>query len=62
MPYRIVEVERLAPTLTRLVVEAPLVARKRQAGHFVIVRLDETGERIPMACRACTRPTSSSPA
>jgi len=48
MPYRIVEVERLAPTLTRLVVEAPLVARKRQAGHFVIVRLDETGERIPL--------------
>lgn len=48
MPYRVVEAERLAPTLTRLVVEAPLVARKRQAGHFVMVRLDETGERIPL--------------
>jgi ferredoxin--NADP+ reductase len=46
--YRIVEAERLAPTLARLVVEAPLVARKREAGHFVIVRLDETGERIPL--------------
>jgi ferredoxin/flavodoxin---NADP+ reductase len=48
MSYRIVAAKRLAPTLTRLVVEAPLVARKRQAGHFVIVRLDETGERIPL--------------
>ena len=48
MPYRIVEARRLGPTLTRLVVEAPLVARKRQAGHFVIVRLNETGERIPL--------------
>ncbi len=46
--YRIREAERLAPTLARLVVEAPLVARKREAGHFVIVRLDETGERIPL--------------
>ena len=48
MPYRILEARPLGPTLTRLVVEAPLVARKRQAGHFVIVRLDETGERIPL--------------
>jgi ferredoxin--NADP+ reductase len=46
--HRIVEVERLAPTISRIVVEAPLVARKRQAGHFVIVRLEETGERIPL--------------
>jgi ferredoxin--NADP+ reductase len=48
MPHRIVESCRLAPTITRLVVEAPLVARKRQPGHFVIVRMDETGERIPL--------------
>jgi len=46
--YRIVEAQRLAPTVARLVVEAPLVARKHQAGHFVIVRVDETGERIPL--------------
>lgn len=46
--YRILDARRLAPTVTRLVVEAPLVARKHRAGHFVIVRLDETGERIPL--------------
>ena len=31
-----------------LVVEAPLIARSRRAGHFVIVRADEQGERIPL--------------
>jgi ferredoxin--NADP+ reductase len=46
--YRIVEARRLAPSLVRLVVEAPLVARKGQAGHFVIIRGDERGERIPL--------------
>ena len=46
--FRVVHSERLAPTLARLVVEAPLVARKRQAGHFVIVRVGDTGERIPL--------------
>jgi len=46
--YRILEADRLAPTLVRLVVEAPLVARKRRAGHFVIVRVCEGGERIPL--------------
>lgn len=46
--FPILEAERLAPTLTRLVVEAPLVARKRKAGNFVIVRVTESGERIPL--------------
>lgn len=46
--FPVVETERLSPTLTRLVVRAPLVARKRQAGHFVIVRATDTGERIPL--------------
>jgi ferredoxin--NADP+ reductase len=46
--FPVLEARRLAPTLTRLVVEAPLVARKRQAGHFVIVRATATGERIPL--------------
>ena len=40
--------EVLAEGLTRLVVEAPLVARRRQAGQFVIVRAGEDGERIPL--------------
>jgi ferredoxin/flavodoxin---NADP+ reductase len=46
--FPVTSAERLSPTLTRLVVEAPLVARKRQAGHFVIVRVNATGERIPL--------------
>lgn len=46
--YRLRHVTHLSPTLTRYEVEAPLVARKRQAGHFVIVRVTEDGERIPL--------------
>jgi ferredoxin/flavodoxin---NADP+ reductase len=46
--FPIVAVESLAPTVTRYVVEAPLVARKREAGQFVMVRLDERGERVPL--------------
>ena len=42
------DARRLAPTVTRLVVEAPLVARKHQPGHFVMVRVAEGGERIPL--------------
>ena len=48
MSFPIREATPLAPTITRYVVEAPLVARKREAGHFVIVRVAEGGERIPL--------------
>src|SRR4051794_28572673 len=46
--FRIVEAEFLAPDIKRFVIEAPRVARKRQAGQFVIVRVHERGERIPL--------------
>lgn len=46
--FPIVAVESLAPTVTRYVVMAPLVARKREPGQFVMVRLDERGERVPL--------------
>ena len=46
--YRIVEKKILAPTITKYVIEAPYVAKKRQAGNFVIIRVEETGERIPL--------------
>ena len=46
--YRIVEKQALTPTLTRLTVEAPFVARKAQPGQFIILRVDENGERIPI--------------
>jgi ferredoxin--NADP+ reductase len=38
----------LAPTIGKFIVKAPYVARKARAGNFVIIRLDETGERIPL--------------
>jgi ferredoxin--NADP+ reductase len=46
--FRIVRKRNLAPRITEFVVEAPLVACKRKAGNFVIVRVNEHGERIPL--------------
>jgi len=46
--FPIRDARRLAPTLMRLVVSAPRVARKWKAGQFVIVRVAEAGERIPL--------------
>jgi NAD(P)H-flavin reductase len=40
--------EELAPSVHRMVVEAPRVAKARRAGQFVIVRLKEGAERIPL--------------
>ena len=38
----------LAPAVAKFVIEAPLVARKHRAGNFVIIRINDTGERIPL--------------
>jgi ferredoxin--NADP+ reductase len=46
--FRIVRKQNLAAHITEFVIEAPLVARKRKAGNFVIVRVNEHGERIPL--------------
>ncbi|WP_424356795.1 sulfide/dihydroorotate dehydrogenase-like FAD/NAD-binding protein [Methanocella sp. MCL-LM] len=46
--YRIISKTELATFTTQLVVEAPDVARKAQAGQFVVVRAGEKGERIPL--------------
>jgi ferredoxin--NADP+ reductase len=46
--YPILEKQDLAPAIKLLEVEAPNAARKARAGQFVIVRIDETGERIPL--------------
>ena len=48
--YRIATKRRLHDTVTLLEVEAPGVARKAQPGQFIILRLDEQGERIPLTC------------
>ena len=46
--YEILEREVLNPTVTRLVIHAPRVAKKAEAGQFIILRTDENGERIPL--------------
>ena len=46
--FKIVKKQPLNPTVTRMVVEAPLVARKARAGQFIILRASEDGERIPL--------------
>jgi len=46
--FRIVRTDALAPTVTRFEIEAPFIARKRKAGNFVMVRVDNHGERIPL--------------
>lgn len=45
---RIVSKTHFSPHVVRLEVEAPLIARSRRPGHFVIVRTGEGGERIPL--------------
>jgi len=46
--YRILDREDLTSEIHLLKIEAPGVARKAQAGQFIIVRVDEKGERIPL--------------
>ena len=46
--YRILQKDALNPTVTRMVVEAPMVAKKAEPGQFIILRVDEQGERIPL--------------
>ena len=46
--YRIVSKKVLNPTVTMMDIEAPLVARKAKAGQFIILRVDDEGERIPL--------------
>lgn len=46
--YKILKKEALNPTVMRMVIEAPFVAKKALAGQFIILRVDENGERIPL--------------
>ena len=46
--YKIVEKKELNPTVTLMKIEAPLVAKKAEPGQFIILRVDEDGERIPL--------------
>ena len=53
--YRIVKKRALNPTVTLMEVEAPAVARKAEPGQFIILRVDENGERIPLTIAAYDR-------
>ena len=46
--YKIVEKKILNPTVVELLIEAPLVANKARPGQFIILRVDEESERIPL--------------
>lgn len=46
--YKILKKEVLNPTVTRMDIDAPMVARKVQPGQFIILRTDKDGERIPL--------------
>ena len=53
--YRIVNKRQLNPTVVMMDIEAPLVAAKAQAGQFIILRVDENGERIPLTVAGTDR-------
>lgn len=46
--YQIVTKKALNPTVTQMEIQAPLVAQKARPGQFIILRVDEEGERIPL--------------
>ncbi|WP_019879387.1 sulfide/dihydroorotate dehydrogenase-like FAD/NAD-binding protein [Succinispira mobilis] len=46
--YKIVRREELNPTVTSIDVLAPLIAKKAEPGQFIIFRVDEDGERVPL--------------
>ena len=46
--YRIIKKKELNPTVTLMEIDAPLVAKKAEPGQFIILRVDDEGERIPL--------------
>lgn len=46
--HRLVQKKEIAPSNYAIKVDAPLIARKARAGQFVVVRVNERGERIPL--------------
>ena len=49
---KIISKEHFSEKVFKLVIEAPLIAKSRKAGHFVIVRVGEKGERMPLTIAA----------
>ena len=53
--YRIVRKKKLTAAVTQMEIEAPLVAKKALPGQFIILRVDENGERIPLTVAGYNR-------
>ena len=51
--YKIIRKRVLNPTVTQMEIEAPLVAHKAKPGQFIILRVDDEGERIPLTVAGC---------
>lgn len=48
MPFKILKKQELVPTIHLMEISAPRIAKKAQPGQFIILRIDEKGERIPL--------------
>ena len=57
--YKILTKKVLNPTVTQMEIEAPLVANKAKPGQFIILRVDEAGERIPLTIAGCNADNGS---
>ena len=57
--YKILTKKTLNPTVTQMDIEAPLVAKKAKAGQFIILRVDEDGERMPLTVAGYDREKGS---
>lgn len=57
--YKILNKKSLNPTVTMMEIEAPLVAAKAQPGQFIILRVDDDGERIPLTVAGYNRKRGS---
>ena len=57
--YKILTKKSLNPTVTMMEIEAPLVANKAKAGQFIILRVDEEGERIPLTIAGTNKKTGA---
>ena len=57
--YKILEKKVLNPTVVQLQIEAPLVASKARPGQFIILRVDEAGERIPLTVAGVNKETGA---
>ena len=57
--YTILKKEALNPTVTRMEIDAPLIAKKAKPGQFIILRAEADGERIPLTIAGYDREKGS---